>query len=416
MSERTRISQRSKVSHTPFATVGKNGKCPSCGWEPDGGGLFGRGITMALRIHCYRKHGLRLVAGVRSRLPSDTTTPIDLDAEFTAHLWVIELAVRNWCVRPRDEVMQEACWALLSAILQWDKRKNKSFRTFATPLIHQRAGKAAKKAQQDSLCQGTPLRVMLSPPPDEAPATCDEIAKASLLLTDAQRKVLGMRFCEKPATFDEIGESMGVSKERVRQIEMSALRRLHKELTGEENGPRGAKRKPRRKPKPRKKKGLGLPVRGRFAILWDSVPTEMDKFNTLRLTGSVSVFTDRSIAARLAENLKARLAAAGKPATVTIVDHVGTSGMKEVLVDGFESGTRRSMTVAAIHGELEEHGAMTTAQIASRLMKRADYISARYPRPRRNMESTVLQSVMNCIGSVKSVRKSGDIRPVYSLP
>lgn len=413
-----KAGKHATVSDAPFAIVGSNGKCPSCGWTPRDGGLCDSGgITLVLRIHCYREHGLRLTIGARSRLPAMATAAIDLDAEFAAHMWVIDRSVRNWRVRPRDEVMQAARMALLKAILLWDKqKKGGAFPDFAWPLIRAQAGRAAKNADTAAAKAASPrLRMLRQPlnPADIPPATAAEVIKASRCLTYIQRAVLGLRFCVSPTTLRAIGMSIGVSQERVRQIEKEALHRLHEELTNELGGPRGKKRRVLRSK--RQMVGLGQSCPGRFVVLWDGVPTRMDCFCKLRLAeSSVSVFTDRCLAARAAHNLnRIRKSEAGKPAAV-VADYVETSGLTAELVDAFPNITRRSMTVDAIRSELAKHGPMTTAQIAKRLTECDEYMRARHPRL-RNVKDIVLHCVMAHVGSVPSVQKSRDTSPVYSL-
>jgi RNA polymerase nonessential primary-like sigma factor len=55
-------------------------------------------------------------------------------------------------------------------------------------------------------------------------------------LTDKQRCVIELRFGLKDherTTLEEVGEQLGVTRERVRQIQMEALRRLRKLLQKE---------------------------------------------------------------------------------------------------------------------------------------------------------------------------------------
>lgn len=60
----------------------------------------------------------------------------------------------------------------------------------------------------------------------------EQIAKALHLLTDRERQLIELRFGltgqEEPKTLSEIGEVFGVTTERVRQIEIRALKRLRK--------------------------------------------------------------------------------------------------------------------------------------------------------------------------------------------
>ena len=53
-------------------------------------------------------------------------------------------------------------------------------------------------------------------------------------LSSQQQEVIGLRFGledSKPMTLAKIGESLGISRERVRQIEREALSRLRKRKT-----------------------------------------------------------------------------------------------------------------------------------------------------------------------------------------
>lgn len=50
------------------------------------------------------------------------------------------------------------------------------------------------------------------------------------VLTERQRKVLNMRYFEHK-TLQEVSETFGVTRERVRQIEAQALRRIHEKYS-----------------------------------------------------------------------------------------------------------------------------------------------------------------------------------------
>ena len=56
------------------------------------------------------------------------------------------------------------------------------------------------------------------------------IEEVLLTLTDRERQILGMRFgldgCDGPKDIDQIGQSMEVTRERIRQIEAKAIRKL----------------------------------------------------------------------------------------------------------------------------------------------------------------------------------------------
>jgi len=61
------------------------------------------------------------------------------------------------------------------------------------------------------------------------------LAKAFAVLTDREKRIIASRrLAEEGATLEELGDELGISKERVRQIENRALEKLRKALTGEE--------------------------------------------------------------------------------------------------------------------------------------------------------------------------------------
>jgi RNA polymerase sigma-32 factor len=63
------------------------------------------------------------------------------------------------------------------------------------------------------------------------------LAKAFRVLTDREKRIIvSRRLAEESATLEELGDELGISKERVRQIENRALEKLRKALTAEEYG------------------------------------------------------------------------------------------------------------------------------------------------------------------------------------
>jgi RNA polymerase sigma-32 factor len=63
------------------------------------------------------------------------------------------------------------------------------------------------------------------------------LAKAFRVLTDREKRIIvSRRLAEESATLEELGDELGISKERVRQIENRALEKLRKALTAEEFG------------------------------------------------------------------------------------------------------------------------------------------------------------------------------------
>ena len=62
-------------------------------------------------------------------------------------------------------------------------------------------------------------------------AACARIAHVRERLTDAQRRVLDDRILsETPATLQELSDALSISRERVRQVELSVKRKLERKL------------------------------------------------------------------------------------------------------------------------------------------------------------------------------------------
>ena len=69
-----------------------------------------------------------------------------------------------------------------------------------------------------------PVREMAEP--DEWP----RVEAALSNLPERERTVMGLRYCERPLTLEQIGAILRVSKERVRQLETKALRHMREAL------------------------------------------------------------------------------------------------------------------------------------------------------------------------------------------
>ncbi len=68
---------------------------------------------------------------------------------------------------------------------------------------------------------------------EEKALTRKGLKKALSTLTPKERLVIAQRFLiERPLTLQEVGERLGVTRERVRQIEARALQKMRKALTG----------------------------------------------------------------------------------------------------------------------------------------------------------------------------------------
>jgi RNA polymerase primary sigma factor len=152
--------------------------------------------------------------------------------------YMVELIAR-WKKAHRDleeELGRQPTTQELAAVLQLPPRKVRIIR---------KAVRAAQRPQQDgdgSDDQRPMLSEMLADdrtlPPDEQVLQNDDIATISQLLDaidDREAKILRLRYGldgNEPLTLKEIGKVIGLTRERVRQIEIEALRKLNRRLEG----------------------------------------------------------------------------------------------------------------------------------------------------------------------------------------
>ena len=111
--------------------------------------------------------------------------------------------------------------------------------------IIRRAVKAfSSPSQMSSAEDSSGLQEMLedekTPRPDEAVFNADELQTIKTLLDEIDEReaeVLRLRFGldqDEPLTLKEIGKQVGLTRERVRQIEKEALARLNQRLTADD--------------------------------------------------------------------------------------------------------------------------------------------------------------------------------------
>lgn len=127
--------------------------------------------------------------------------------------------------------------AYVEALLKWLPDQG-AFSTFATHLIRwklKRVGRELRARPAAGPLLAQPLAAPLTDPveaEDEATATADRVAAALAKLNGRTASVIRARFGigEPAVTLREIAERVGLSKERVRQIELAGVRRLRKLL------------------------------------------------------------------------------------------------------------------------------------------------------------------------------------------
>jgi RNA polymerase primary sigma factor len=134
-----------------------------------------------------------------------------------------------------DDLLQEGRLGIMRALEDFRSERGRNFFMFATWHIQTRvrrflireARRRETPVGDAMLCESAPMVR------DELEVRQDQkaIMQALSFLPDTDRRVLVMRFGfdgEKPRTFQQIGNALGISKQRAQQIEAGALQRLRK--------------------------------------------------------------------------------------------------------------------------------------------------------------------------------------------
>jgi len=135
-----------------------------------------------------------------------------------------------------DDLLQEGRIGIMRALEDFRPERGKNFFMFATWHIQTRV---RRFLMRETRRRETPVGDALMA--ESAPEVRDElearegksaIMRALSFLPDSDRRVLVMRFGfdgEEPRTFQQIGNALGISKQRAQQIEAGALQRLRKD-------------------------------------------------------------------------------------------------------------------------------------------------------------------------------------------
>jgi len=144
---------------------------------------------------------------------------------------------------PLHDLVSEGNMCLLRALERFDVARGNRFSTYLTWSLLKTYARTIPEAQRASASFVTGYEGLLEAvgAPDEAPEPADEHearrrAVSDILnrLTDREREVVASRFgldAAAGASYGEIGRRLGVSKERARQIQDAALRKLREQLT-----------------------------------------------------------------------------------------------------------------------------------------------------------------------------------------
>lgn len=138
-----------------------------------------------------------------------------------------------------DELLSEAFVSLMHAVEKFDYQRGYRFSTYAYRAISRHAYRViAEHTQRNSRFQPraewleTETPIARTEPVSESRWSRLNAAMRKLLLTlnDRERKIVECRFAlgddREPRTFQSLADELGVSKERVRQIEKRAVEKL----------------------------------------------------------------------------------------------------------------------------------------------------------------------------------------------
>jgi RNA polymerase primary sigma factor/RNA polymerase sigma factor len=146
-----------------------------------------------------------------------------------------------------DDAIGECHIVLIQAVAAYNPWMGVRFSTYAYTCLVRALSRLSQKFAADWLARSLPLDVL----PDGGPGTpreeptppglarVDDFLRADHpLLSPREKTVITRRFCMAEAatvpTLEKVGRTMGLSKERVRQVQACALDKLRKALAGGE--------------------------------------------------------------------------------------------------------------------------------------------------------------------------------------
>lgn|SRR6185503_1292908 len=165
------------------------------------------------------------------------------------HLLLAAKEGRRWArgLLPEDEVISAANFALMKAYEAFDHNRGNRFASFLRPFIRGRMAElwraqntvgehrrkfADKDEQQPAGKLQEPVVYQEVEREDHAKFTQKMLEDAkNSVLTEKERAVVDQNFGEERIEMTRIAKQMGLSRERIRQIKMTALAKLRRELT-----------------------------------------------------------------------------------------------------------------------------------------------------------------------------------------
>jgi len=173
------------------------------------------------------------------------------DLIVMGNIKLVYRAVRRWRVAPQwlDDQVGECQIVLIRAVASFNPWVGIRFSTYAFTCLVRSLSRQTHRRAADKLSRAVPLdavaggepRELSSPEP--SPAAANRLEEFFLadhpLLSQREKLVLSRRFQvvtgEDGCTLEQVGRELGVSKERVRQLQQSGLGKLRKVLAGAAN-------------------------------------------------------------------------------------------------------------------------------------------------------------------------------------
>ena len=159
---------------------------------------------------------------------------------------LIYRAVRRWMPPSAyaDDMVGDCQIVLIQAVAAYNPWLGIRFSTYAFTCLMRALSRLSQRHAADRLARSLPLELLPEGEPRDlggnaAPAAglqrIDEYLQEShQLLSSREKLVLMRRFslddCAKAGTLEQVGRELGLSKERVRQVQASALSKLRKAL------------------------------------------------------------------------------------------------------------------------------------------------------------------------------------------
>jgi RNA polymerase sigma factor (sigma-70 family) len=143
------------------------------------------------------------------------------------------------------ELISEGNLTLLRAVESFDPHRGNRFSTYATLALMKGFARTVPQllASRSTGEEGGDLAAIPDPQfhvAGQRLADREQVSHLLGCLSDRERRVLlahyGLGSARIPATYDEVGQSLGISRQRVRQIERAALAKLRLAATGAKSG------------------------------------------------------------------------------------------------------------------------------------------------------------------------------------